>query len=82
MRAEDWVSVKERLPNEHGQRVIVAYKFGVGENFYFGDGRFVKGLLSQVEIPGVTHWMPLPEPPKDLTTSNLVGSELSIKETV
>lgn len=65
----DWISVKERLP-EGGQRVLT---FGPiyrsvsemlfikqpGKNYYYLDG----GRL--VEPTFITHWMPLPDPPKE-----------------
>ena len=62
-----WVNVGERLP-EHNQIVDVIYDHrretdvlftDLGWNQYFWNpemGRF---------IDGVTHWMPLPEPPKE-----------------
>lgn len=54
-----WVSVKERLPKE-GTRVLVAYKFGVAEGFYWG-AEFLKDL--QTPFPEPSHWQPLPELP-------------------
>ena len=51
----EWISTKDRLP-ELEKEVLVYDSFG---NMYIGlitDGW--KGLY-------VTHWMPLPEPPKD-----------------
>lgn len=65
----EWISVDERLP-EKGQSVIFAIFNG---NLGFGylverrDGGFhFNDYLDDeplVNISGVTHWMPLPEPP-------------------
>lgn len=69
----DWISVKEKLP-ENNQRVL-AYcgktkKYFVGNVMtrQFSDGvrwrhEGAKGAMYTVTSK-VTHWMPLPEPPK------------------
>lgn len=62
-----WISVTERLPGEGG---ILATD---GEQLYFTNGSwFYKSLSGKIRIPAnygagadVTHWMPLPEPPKE-----------------
>lgn len=64
-----WISVEDRLP-ELGERVIVLNKWGhvndkkLRKDLY-GDkiARFAPDGL----LPGkdVTHWMPMPEPPKE-----------------
>lgn len=46
-----WISVKDRLP-EDGERIIVCY-----------DDGWVCDQCTPVD-GGVTHWMPLPQPPK------------------
>ena len=51
-----WVSVKDRLP-ELGTVVLVAKDIGSVNTTYFG----VNGFRDE----SVTHWMPLPEPPKE-----------------
>jgi hypothetical protein len=62
----EWVSVKERLP-EDSKKILL----------YHQDGRTLFGLWSNRkegwyfdsfgpwEKDEVTHWMPLPEPPKE-----------------
>lgn len=63
-RKQEWISVEERLPEE-GTRVLgydymgnVVCYFVYGTRYWFEDGwNSAKGW-------GVTHWMPLPEPPK------------------
>lgn len=58
-----WISVKERMP-EDGKNVL-AYE---GGGFYFldwcSDGKWV---VASASTAVVTHWMPLPEPPKEET---------------
>ena len=63
---QEWISVKERLPQEKVD-CIVHYKhaycdnddyWAIGMCFYDGE-KFQFGSAYKV-----THWMPLPEPPK------------------
>lgn len=56
---ENWISVKDRLPETRG--VLVTYRFGVGEAVFL-DGKFRRQADWNQEIPDVTHWMPLPKP--------------------
>ena len=57
-----WVKVSERLP-EKGERVLCNSIYGVqiGWLTIKGDWQFTNGG-SQISI---THWQPLPTPPKD-----------------
>lgn len=69
-----WISVKERLP-EHDQLVLYrelvktkngqAYEFDYGE--YDSERQVFYGQYFNYRWLGwdVTHWMPLPEPPKE-----------------
>jgi hypothetical protein len=61
----EWISVDDRLPKRQ-ENVLVASKHGFvciasltnnhrNNKFYDGDG---------LAINSITHWMPLPEPPK------------------
>ncbi|MBO7230101.1 MAG: hypothetical protein J6V20_01640 [Bacteroidaceae bacterium] len=53
-RKQEWISVEERLPEQHGR--YMAYRADGSVCFVFFAGiRFP---------PYVTHWMPLPEAPK------------------
>jgi hypothetical protein len=56
---QEWISVKDRLP-EQGQEVIV-YSGGVLKPTVFAYQFWNKHYDSWARI---THWMPLPEPPK------------------
>lgn len=57
----DWISVKDRLP-EPLEDVLVCYAGGiVGIDWVYHDMRFAYENI----YGGVTHWMPLPEPPEE-----------------
>ena len=66
-----WISVEERLPEESG-RYIVLRKSGDCLNCCYEKERDSWGVLIDmgeagalwVAYNGVTHWMPLPEPPE------------------
>ena len=59
-----WISVKDRLPEDYKQRVMVIcigdYPIGYPK---IDTDRYVRGHWVRYGIY-VTHWMPLPEPPK------------------
>lgn len=64
----NWISVKDRLP-EKKCSVLVATLNGIGigvdtkqEGWIVGDEGFT--------CDNVTHWMPLPDPPKDVESYN------------
>ena len=66
-RVPRWISVEERLP-EKGVFVVVYYGNFIGNlmDVYMWDGecwRSSTGYLEDAE--NITHWMPLPEPPKE-----------------
>ena len=57
----EWISVKERQPEVH-QKVLVCYESGRVEiDFRLSWG----GYVLESQQGKVTHWMPLPEPPKE-----------------
>ena len=67
---QEWISVEDRLPEKH-DRFICTYKFNsnsemqfVGVLDYYASDQYPHW---QHESAGVivTHWMPLPEPPKE-----------------
>ena len=63
---QEWISVKDRLP-EVAWRVLVTD--GTNVNFGYTLCFEIKGVspwctLSPVMPDKVTHWMPLPQPPK------------------
>jgi len=62
----EWISVKDRLPEKNKDnswaRVLTINTHGFQETLYF-DSEY-KRFTTQPWQPDVTHWMPLPEPPK------------------
>lgn len=71
----EWISVKDRLPDENGAYLVYAprYRGGSSSGLDCVDGvmfaRWKKRWSIEVgyyKRPGcVTHWMPLPQPPKE-----------------
>ena len=67
-RKQEWISVEERLPEENGQYLTcVCVSHPAFENLTTIDvvsyGKS-HGFYLYNETENVTHWMPLPEPPK------------------
>ena len=70
-----WIPVSERLPGKHGKPYVCLLTFPHGGQFpyilnwyEYGDNGYVNGRHFQDEgLDGmkVTHWMPLPQPPKE-----------------
>ena len=60
-----WISVKDRLPTP-GMRVLVAVG-AVFEAYIDDKGEWQRYYFSPLKdvIGAPTHWMPLPEPPKE-----------------
>ncbi len=61
----EWISVEDRLPDTIGSYLIyrknkeyntIAWAFFNSDKMWAADNNFYEG---------VTHWMPLPEPPKE-----------------
>lgn len=59
-----WISVDERLP-ERPDTVLINLFGLVNIAWYCGDGKFGTPSGLMFEDEGVTHWMPLPQPPKE-----------------
>ena len=58
----EWISVEDRLPNEEGACLIV-HSNGSDCGYYFADTKLFDA--DTYDFPEVTHWMPLPESPKE-----------------
>lgn len=69
----DWIAVKDTLPSDDNGRslyiVYVKVMFGVGIGVAnYIDGEFTNVILSgdaQWDTHRVTHWMPMPDRPKE-----------------
>lgn len=60
--ATEWISVEERLPDENGRFLTVDKKGDMMVCFW--EKHF--GWFAMVcNKNAITHWMPLPEPPKE-----------------
>lgn len=55
-----WISVKDKLPEKAGPYLVFHDDIGVGIALYLGG----LWLADNNHYEFVTHWMPLPEPPK------------------
>ena len=63
----EWVSVEERLPRLHENVLVCAFwheHWGVYMGWNSGHGWSVSCGLGQRSDVQVSHWMPLPAPPK------------------
>jgi len=65
----EWISIEDRLPNEEDYYLVV-WDYDeveeVGEAFYSEKWYFpYYSNEKDVTEPKVTHWMPLPKPPKN-----------------
>lgn len=64
-----WIPVNERLPKKDGTFITAYRKGGVSQNWYMtfhhGGGKWYQNSEDTGEV---THWMPLPQPPKEEQT--------------
>ena len=59
-----WISVKEKLPENDDNYLVFTSDKNVAEiATYYGDGEWLTHDLTNL-TPLVTHWMPLPVPPR------------------
>ena len=56
----EWISVEERLPEQLVDILVHHAKGKIDISFMCADGFLMENRLGKV-----THWMPLPEPPKE-----------------
>lgn len=62
----DWISVKDRMPEDDATYLVYGRNgYGIVFAVYYGDGEWLTcdDLTNITRF--VTHWMPLPEPPKE-----------------
>ena len=60
-----WIPVSERLPERRKDVVIIALRWGEVDVGWCEDGVWGSEFVDKYEDGEVTHWMPLPEPPKE-----------------
>ena len=60
-KQSEWISVEERLPDRLGKYLVFTCK---GSIYISRFCEFLIGEEPQFDDYTVTHWMPLPEPPK------------------
>lgn len=77
----EWISVKERLP-EPGTSVVVLLRHNAGPRYKFAFDGFYGWKWSQYDGRyTVTHWFPLPKPPKDEETpASYISREIAVKK--
>lgn len=70
----EWIKCSERMPE--GKCIAIGYQNEIMIGYLSGDvniagyGRMGTGIVCQDDhevLTNVTHWMPLPEPPTDLS---------------
>jgi len=61
----NWISVKNKLPEQNESVLIFSKNGGVAEARYREtENVFIQYRWSVIKGNDVTHWMPLPEPPE------------------
>ena len=64
-----WIPVTERLPGNEGTYLVYTERGSVFASHFYTEKRFASGYVrepqwSQRGTVKVTHWMPMPQPPK------------------
>ena len=62
LRKRQWISVKDRLPENRGKVLIYSQEYGVREGFY---DMPIQWFILGLDFTSPTHWQPMPEPPKE-----------------
>ena len=61
---QEWISVKDRLPENEKESVLIALRWGEVDIGWCENGRWGSEFVNEYEDWEVTHWMPIPQPPK------------------
>ena len=61
---QEWISVDDMLPENGKEGVLIALRWGEIDIGGCEDGRWRSEFVNEYEDGEVTHWMPLPNPPK------------------
>ena len=61
---QEWISVKDGLPESEKEGVLIALLWGEVDIGWCEDGRWRSEFVNEYEDGEVTHWIPIPHPPK------------------
>ena len=63
---QEWISVKDRLPEKNRKAVLIALRWKETDIGWYdkNDKCWQSEFINSYGDGDVTHWMPLPEPPK------------------
>ena len=68
LQTDEWISVKDRLPEPYTEVAVIYHETSDIDSYAIACcnvfNNWICDLLS-FHLPNVTHWMPLPAPPKD-----------------
>ena len=65
---QNWISITEKLPEVYKDAIFVTTNGEILIACYFKDEYgygYIESELNSYCISDVTHWMPLPQPPKE-----------------
>lgn len=64
---KQWIPVTERLPEKEGSYLVCSKTGKVYTSHYYTEKKCSGGYIRKPawSHPNITHWMPLPEPPKE-----------------
>jgi len=72
-KREEWISVKEALPST--DKPVVVRGDGLYRVYFWALGGWVQLENAYFKSMEITHWMPLPSPPKDQTEKECKNRE-------
>ena len=67
---QEWIPVKDRLPKNGKEGVLIALRWGIVDIGWYEEGQWSSEFVNEYEDGEVTHWMPLPQPPKGEKSSD------------
>ena len=67
---QEWIPIKDRLPKNEKEGVLIALRWGMVDIGWYEEGQWSSEFVNEYEDGEVTHWMPLPQPPKGEKSSD------------
>ena len=66
---QEWIPVVDRLPECEGSYIVYTERGSIYSSHFYTEKRFASGYVRKAQwskrgTVKVTHWIPLPEPPK------------------